>query len=60
MSDWSLTRGVVMAEESAEREASWPADLVEIRDQIREELAQREAELTGQRKRYPAGQSGWN
>jgi len=49
-----------MAEESAEREASWPADLVEIRDQIREELAQREAELTGQRKRYPAGQSGWN
>jgi len=38
----------------------WPADLVEMRREILAELEQRETELTEQRSRYPAGQSGLN
>jgi hypothetical protein len=48
-----------MAEDNGERDG-WPLDLLRDRAEIRAELAEREAELTERRSRYPAGQSGPN
>ena len=56
------SRRCAMADDDTDQLDSdgWPAELVEMRDTIQAELAQREASLIDQRSRYPVGANGWN